>query len=92
MIARVCLDCGHGGHDPGAIGPEGLTEAAAVLQIGKYVRRGLIDRQIEVRSDPTGAADEPQYATTTICKPGGELPLVLDGTEVGRLKVNDLLP
>lgn len=48
IIERVCLDCGHGGSDPGAIGPEGLTEAAAVLEIGKYVRRGLLDRQMEV--------------------------------------------
>jgi len=48
LIEKVCLDCGHGGSDPGATGPTGLTEAAAVLQIGKYVRRGLLDRDIEV--------------------------------------------
>jgi len=47
-IEKVVLDCGHGGSDPGAEGPTGLTEAAAVLQIGKYVRRGLLDREIEV--------------------------------------------
>ncbi len=71
-------------------GPKARLYARA--GIATYWIVNLIDRQIEVRSDPTGAADEPQYATTTICKPGGELPLVLDGTEVGRLKVNDLLP
>lgn len=48
IIEKVCLDCGHGGHDVGAVGPEGLTEAAAVLRIGKYIRRGLLDREIEV--------------------------------------------
>lgn len=48
IIEKVCVDCGHGGSDPGAIGPDGLTEAAAALQIGKYVRRGLLDRKLEV--------------------------------------------
>lgn len=49
-----CLDPGHGGHDAGAIGPTGLYESQAALQIAKYVRRGMIDCGWEVictRSD-----------------------------------------
>ena len=38
---RICIDPGHGGEDPGAIGPAGLTEAWAVKSISHYVGRGL---------------------------------------------------
>lgn len=47
-ISKVCLDPGHGESDPGAIGPTGLREADAALQMAKYVRRGLLDREMEV--------------------------------------------
>lgn len=48
MINRVCLDPGHGGTDPGAVGPSGTRESDVVLQIGKYIRRGLLDSGHEV--------------------------------------------
>jgi len=35
---RVVIDPGHGGHDPGTIGPSGLSEAELVLDIAKRVR------------------------------------------------------
>ncbi|MBI5419730.1 MAG: N-acetylmuramoyl-L-alanine amidase [Deltaproteobacteria bacterium] len=38
---RVMLDPGHGGKDPGAIGPTGLKEKDVVLAIGKMVRERL---------------------------------------------------
>lgn len=38
---KVCLNAGHGGADPGAIGPSGLTEAKAVMSITKHIGRGL---------------------------------------------------
>jgi len=41
---RIYLDPGHGGEDSGAVGPSGLKESNAALQITKYVRRGLIDQ------------------------------------------------
>lgn len=38
---RIVLDPGHGGRDPGAIGPTGLTEAEVVLDIAQRTRRLL---------------------------------------------------
>lgn len=46
----VMLDPGHGGKDPGAIGPTGLMEKDVVLEIGRMVRdRLLADGDFEVR-------------------------------------------
>ncbi len=38
---RVMIDPGHGGKDPGAIGPTGLKEKDVVLSIGRLVREKL---------------------------------------------------
>lgn len=38
----IYLDAGHGGHDPGAIGPGGLTEAEVVLEDCIALRRRLV--------------------------------------------------
>ncbi len=47
---RVMLDPGHGGKDPGAIGPTGLKEKDVVLAIGRKVRERLArDESYEVR-------------------------------------------
>jgi len=37
-IRRIVLDPGHGGHDPGAVGPSGLQEKDVVLNIGLKLR------------------------------------------------------
>lgn len=34
----IAIDCGHGGEDPGALGPRGTKEKDVVLAIGKYLR------------------------------------------------------
>ena len=41
----ICIDPGHGGHDPGAIGPTGLEEKTVVLQVAKELRQ-LIQREM----------------------------------------------
>lgn len=41
---KIYLNPGHGGPDSGAVGPNGLKESDAALQISKYLRRGLIDQ------------------------------------------------
>ena len=40
-IRRVVVDPGHGGHDPGAVGPSGLQEKEVVLSIGLKLREKL---------------------------------------------------
>ena len=52
----------------------------------------VIDRVIEVYTDPDPAADPPAYRTQTNFTPGQDVPLVLDGTAVATIPVADLLP
>jgi N-acetylmuramoyl-L-alanine amidase len=35
----ICIDPGHGGYDPGALGPTGLAEKTVVLQVAKELRQ-----------------------------------------------------
>ncbi len=52
---RVMLDPGHGGKDPGAIGPTGLREKDVVLALGRMVRERLRkDGSFEVRMTRDG--------------------------------------
>ncbi len=50
------------------------------------------DNQIEVYTNPTGPTADPSYQQLQVYQPGDQVPLVLDGQEVGRLAVADLLP
>jgi len=52
----------------------------------------LVDRQIEVYSEPTGPAPQPAYGRRTDYRPGQAVPLVIGGTQVGQIAVNELLP
>ncbi len=52
----------------------------------------LVDHQVEVCTNHDPLAAEPAYTRHTDYLPGDAVPLVLDGTEVARLPVNDLLP
>lgn len=45
----IVLDPGHGGHDPGAVGPTGLRESDIVLDVAKRVRDLLLDSGHKVR-------------------------------------------
>ena len=45
---RIVIDPGHGGRDPGAIGPSGLKEKDVVLKIAKRLREDLQRRGYEV--------------------------------------------
>lgn len=47
-VSRVVLDPGHGGHDPGAIGPTGLREKDVVVELAKLVAPQLERRGIRV--------------------------------------------
>ncbi len=52
----------------------------------------LVDRQIEVYSNPQSTQTEPDYLHQQNYQVGDELLLLLDSAEVGRVSVQDLLP
>jgi Uma2 family endonuclease len=52
----------------------------------------LVALRLEVYTDPSGPSDTPGYSSRKDYGPGEEVPLVLDGREVGRIAVNDLFP
>ncbi|MBX6312718.1 MAG: Uma2 family endonuclease [Isosphaeraceae bacterium] len=66
--------------------------AYALPAIPTYWLANLVDRRIEVYTDPTGPADEPAYRAVAHFGPGDEVPLMLEGREIARLAVRDLLP
>ena len=52
----------------------------------------LVDRRIEVYSQPSAALPVPAYASFQTYQPGDAVPLVLDGATAGAVAVADLLP
>lgn len=52
----------------------------------------LIDRQLEVFTDPSGQNDAPGYGKREVLGPDDEVPFVLEGREVARIAVRELLP
>jgi Uma2 family endonuclease len=52
----------------------------------------LIDRQIEVHTDPSGPDTTPAYRNRKDYKPGELVPFILDGREIGPIPVAELLP
>ena len=57
-----------------------------------YVIINLPKRRVELYTDPTGPADEPDYQQHCDYGPTQAWPLLLDGQEIGVLAVRDLLP
>jgi hypothetical protein len=49
-------------------------------------------RRVEIHDSPTGPSDAPGYRNLASFGQGEEVPVVLDGREVGRLPVSELLP
>jgi Uma2 family endonuclease len=64
----------------------------ARAQIPVYWIINLVDRQLEVYTDPSGPGDQPDYRQRRDYGPADLVPVVLDGKEIGRLPVRDLLP
>ena len=52
----------------------------------------LVDRRIEVYSQPLSAAPIPAYNSFQTYQPGDTVPLILDGVTVGSVAAADLLP
>ncbi|HEY2155381.1 MAG TPA: Uma2 family endonuclease [Isosphaeraceae bacterium] len=60
--------------------------------VSTYWIVNLVDRQVEVHTEPSGPAQSPGYARREAFGPDAEIPVVLDGHEVGRVAVRDVLP
>jgi Uma2 family endonuclease len=68
---------------------EGEKRAAyARGRIPVYRIINLIDRQVQVYSGPTARG----YRSSRVYKAGQEIPVVLAGAEVGRIRVDDIMP
>ncbi|MBX9581581.1 MAG: Uma2 family endonuclease, partial [Gemmataceae bacterium] len=52
----------------------------------------LIDRRVEVHTDPSGPGDDPRYHTLRVFPAGSAVPVELDGVTVGTVPVDELLP
>jgi Uma2 family endonuclease len=57
-----------------------------------YWIANLVDGRFEVYTEPSGPAEHPDYRLRQEYGPDDEIPVVLDGNEVGRLLVRELLP
>jgi Uma2 family endonuclease len=63
-----------------------------------YARAGIpvywvvnvIDKQIEVHTQPTGPCDAPAYGKQEVFGAGSSVPVVLDGNTVGSIAVSDV--
>jgi Uma2 family endonuclease len=64
----------------------------AAANIPCYWIINLVDRQVEVYTCPSGPTGNPSYAQRMDYRVGDQVPLVLDGVEVGRIPVQELLP
>jgi Uma2 family endonuclease len=67
-------------------GPKPLVYARGRIPICWIVN--LVDRQVEVYSDPTPEG----YSSAQIFRPGPIIPVVIEDVEVGRIAVDDILP
>ena len=68
---------------------EAIDAAAGILV---YWIVNLVERQIEVFTRPSGPGERPDYGTRQIFHARLDLAVVLDGSEMGRIAVHELLP
>jgi Uma2 family endonuclease len=68
------------------------TRIYARAGIACYWIVNLLDRRIEVYTQPSGPTAVPAYGAFQTFQPGDNVPLVLDGTTVGHIPAADLLP
>jgi len=64
----------------------------ARVSIPQYWVVNLVDRQVEVYTDPTGPVSVPVYRRRQDFAAGTTVPLELDGQAVGTVSVGELLP
>jgi Uma2 family endonuclease len=64
----------------------------AAARIPVYWIVNLVDRQVEVCTEPSGPCHRPDYSVTDVYRAGQSVPVVLDGHLVGQVAVEELLP
>jgi Uma2 family endonuclease len=64
----------------------------AEARIPVYWIVNLVDRQVEVCTQPSGPCEHPDYGQCDIYRLGDEIPVVIRGQEVGRITAAELLP
>jgi Uma2 family endonuclease len=67
-----------------------LAYAEAVIPV--YWIVNLPRRRVEVYTEPTGPNRAPSYGASRHYGPDDEVPVILDGREVGKIAVRDVLP
>jgi Uma2 family endonuclease len=60
--------------------------------IPEYWIVNLVDRQIEVYSEPTGQTDAPDYRQRSVYTSGQAVPFRLNGIDLGAVSVSEVLP
>lgn len=68
------------------------TRIYARAGIAVYWIINLVDRRVEVYTQPTGPVAAPEYVAMQSYQPGDSVPLVLDGAAAGSVPATDLLP
>ena len=69
-----------------------MLRAYAANAIPAYWIVTIPDERIEVYTDPSGPAERPHYRQVAHYSAGQEAPLILDGREVDRIALADILP
>jgi Uma2 family endonuclease len=64
----------------------------ALAGIPVYWIVNLVERQVEVYTDPVGVPHSPDYRHRRDYGPEDSIPVVLEGTEIGSVPVRELLP
>jgi len=75
-----------------AIDSGDVLRAYAAESIPVYWIVNLRKGRVEVYSDPSGPGEAPSYRTRRDYGPADEVPVVLDGVEVGRIAAREFLP
>lgn len=57
-----------------------------------YLIINLPESQIEVYTEPTGEAEEPDYQRRQDYLPTDEIPIIIEGREIGRLAAREIVP
>lgn len=64
----------------------------ARARVPHYWIVNIADRRVEAYGSPINTAEGPGYATRRDYEPGQGVPVILDGVEVGRIAVDEILP